>query len=108
MSGSIQELDSSTFDGFVSSSEAPVLVDFWAEWCGPCRQVAPVLGEIAAENRGRISVAKVNVDESPDIARRYSVMGIPTFIVFDGGQPVREFKGAMSKANLASQLSDFI
>ena len=81
MAADIKNLDESTFDETIGSSETPVLVDFWAEWCGPCKMIAPILEEIATEEQG-LSIAKVNVDESPDLARRYGIMSIPALILF--------------------------
>ena len=80
----IATLTDATFDETMAPSEA-VVVDFWAEWCGPCKMIAPILDEIAGEHAGKISVAKLNVDENPDVARRYDVMSIPTLIVFKDG-----------------------
>ena len=91
-------LTTSTFDETVGGSSVPVVVDFWAEWCGPCKMVAPILDEIASEHAGNLTVAKLNVDENPDIAMRYQVMSIPTMIVFSGGEAVRRIVGAKSKS----------
>lgn len=106
--GSISQLTESTFDEEVAGSTEPVLVDFWAEWCGPCKKIAPILDEVATENPDKITIAKVNVDENPDIARQFDIMSIPTLIVFDGGQPVHRFQGATGKAGMLEQLSEFI
>jgi thioredoxin 1 len=89
-------LTTSTFDETVGASNVPVVVDFWAEWCGPCKMVAPILDEIATENAGQMTIAKLNVDENPDIAMRYQVMSIPTMIVFNGGEAVHRIVGAKS------------
>jgi thioredoxin 1 len=107
MSGEITTLSDATFDEEVAGSAEPVLVDFWAEWCGPCKMIAPVLAEIAEENDG-IRIAKLNVDDNPGVARRFEVMSIPTMIVFKDGQPAKRMVGAKGKGQLLEELSEFI
>ena len=97
-----------TFAADVLGADGPVLVDFWAEWCGPCKMVAPVLDEIAGEYAGKITVAKVNIDENPGIARGYQILSIPTMSVFDKGQIVKSIVGARPKAAILKELADYI
>ena len=78
-----------TFDEEIKASEVPVVVDFWAEWCGPCKMIAPVLDEIATEHAGKVAIGKVNIDDNLEVARRFDVMSIPTLIVFKDGEPER-------------------
>jgi thioredoxin 1 len=108
MADGIVTLTSATFDETVAASDKPVVVDFWAEWCGPCKMVAPILGEIATEQAGKITIAKVNVDENPDLAMRFNVMSIPTLIVFDGGEVRRRLVGAKGKGQLLQELGEFL
>ncbi|HEY7049360.1 MAG TPA: thioredoxin [Jatrophihabitantaceae bacterium] len=97
-----------TFADEVLQADGPVLVDFWAEWCGPCKMVSPVLDEIAGEYPDKLTVAKVNIDENPSIARDYQIMSIPTMSVFDKGRVVKSIIGARPKAAILKELSDFI
>ncbi len=97
-----------TFADDVLTSEKPVLVDFWATWCGPCKMVAPVLEEIAAENGEKLTIAKLDIDANPNTARDYQVMSIPTLILFQGGKPVKQIVGAKPKAALLSDLADVL
>jgi thioredoxin 1 len=105
MAGAAVPVTDSNFQSEVLSSEQPVLVDFWATWCGPCRMVAPIVEEIAGEQNGKLKVAKVDVDQNPQVAQQFGVMSIPTLIVFKGGQPVERLVGYMPKAKLLQALS---
>ena len=98
----------STFADTVLSSSTPVLVDFWAEWCGPCKMVAPILDEISAAHGDKITIVKLNVDENPATAAQYGVTSIPTMNVYQGGQVVKQIIGAKPKAALLADLADFI
>ncbi len=99
-----KELTSAEFDGEVLKSETPVLVDFWAPWCGPCRMMAPVVDAVAAKYEGRVKVCKVNVDEAGDIAGKFGIRSIPTLIIFKGGQQADTVVGAVPEAELAQRL----
>ena len=90
MAGAVAHLSDATFDEEIAGSPTPVLVDFWAEWCGPCKMIAPILEEIADEKGDSLKIAKLNVDEAPEIARRFEVMSIPTMILFKDGQEDRK------------------
>jgi len=105
---SLTNLSEETFDEEVGSSDLPLVVDFWAEWCGPCRMVAPVLEALAEENAGKLRIAKLNVDEAPNIARRFEVMSIPTLIVFKDGVAKKRLVGAKGKSQLLQELAEFI
>jgi thioredoxin 1 len=98
----------SSFASDVLNSDKLVLVDFWAEWCGPCRMVAPVLEEIGADHAETLTIAKLNIDENPNTARDFQVMSIPTMILFKGGEPVKQIVGAKPKAALLSDLRDYL
>ena len=104
----IVNLSTSTFDETVTGSEQPVVVDFWAEWCGPCKAIAPILSELSSELSDRITIAKVNVDDNPDLAMRYNVMSIPTILVFNGGEPQKRLVGAKGKSQLLQELDEFL
>ncbi len=101
-------VNDATFDETVVGADTPVLVDFWAEWCGPCKMIAPTLEEISVEHRDKIAIAKLNVDENPETARRFDVMSIPTLLVFKGGEPVKRLVGAKGKGQLLQDLAEYI
>lgn len=107
MSDNTLKLDEATFDEIVGSSEEPILVDFWAEWCAPCKMIAPILDEIADEH-GRLRIGKVDIDSNLGLAQRYDIMSIPTMIVFQDGQPVKRLVGAKGKGQLLEDLSDYL
>jgi len=105
---SLVHLNEKNFDQEVVKSALPVLVDFWAEWCGPCKMISPIIDEIANEMNGKLKVAKVNVDEAQELAAKFNVMSIPTLLVFKGGEPVAQMVGAMSKDSLLQKLNPHI
>jgi thioredoxin 1 len=108
MSDQIKILSDASFDEHVKASDVPVLVDFWAEWCGPCKMIAPVLEEIAGEQAGKLSVAKLNIDDNLDVTRRFDVMSIPTLILFKEGEPATRIVGAKGKAQLMQEISAYL
>ena len=108
MMGTTASTTDATFAADVLQSDRPVLVDFWAEWCGPCKMVGPVLEQIAAENADKIKVVKLNIDENPETARAYSILSIPTLNVYKGGQVVKQIIGAKSKSALLKDLEAFL
>ena len=108
MAEHIVTLSDATFDESVGGAETPIVVDFWAEWCGPCKMIAPVLEDIATEHTGRIQIVKLNVDDNPNVARRYDVMSIPTLLVFVDGEVKKRLVGAKGKAQLLEELAEYI
>jgi thioredoxin 1 len=106
--GATKTVTDATFEAEVLKADKAVIVDYWAEWCGPCRQVAPVLEEIASEHAEKIVVVKLNVDDNPAVTQRYGIMNIPTMSVFKDGQVVKQIVGAKPKAALLRDLADFI
>ena len=108
MSAEITSLSDATFDETVQRSSEAVVVDFWAEWCGPCKMISPILEEIASEHKDKVKVVKLNVDDNPDVTRRYDVMSIPTLIVFKDGQAKKRLVGAKGKGQLLQELGEFL
>ncbi len=106
--GATKVVTDATFEAEVLKSSKPVIVDYWAEWCGPCRMIAPVLEEIASEYGEKIDVVKLNVDENPAVAQRYQILAIPTLNVFQNGEVVKQIKGAKPKSALLRDLAEFI
>ena len=108
MGAGIVNLTDSTFDEEVKASDEPVLVDFWAEWCGPCKMIAPTLEEISKDFAGRLKVAKLNVDDAQSTAQRFEVMSIPTLILFKDGEPRLRIVGAKGKGQLIQEIDPFL
>ena len=108
MTGKLPDVTDANFQAEVLDSDQPVLVDFWAEWCGPCKMIAPVLEEMAGDYAGTLRIGKLNVDDAPDTARQFQVMSIPTLILFKDGEPVHRVVGARGKAQLVEELQEFL
>jgi thioredoxin 1 len=108
MADGISTLTDTTFDEEIGAADAPVIVDFWAEWCGPCKMVGPVLEEIATEHDGKIKVVKLNIDENPEVTRQYQIMSIPTMSVFVKGEVAKSIVGAKPKAALLKDLEAYL
>jgi thioredoxin 1 len=104
----VMHLDQNNFKAEVEQATLPVLVDFWAEWCGPCRMIAPIIEEIAGDLSEKLKVGKVNVDEAQDLAMRFEVMSIPTLILFKNGEPVDQIIGAMPKQNIIKKIEPYL
>jgi thioredoxin 1 len=98
--GAIKAVTDASFAADVLKSDKPVLVDFWAEWCAPCRKIAPLLEEIAGEMADQVSIVKLNIDENPEVARNYRIMSVPTLTMFKNGEPVQSIAGAKPKGDL--------
>ncbi|HUH87219.1 MAG TPA: thioredoxin TrxA [Pusillimonas sp.] len=108
MSELIRNVSDASFEAEVLQSEGPVLVDYWAAWCGPCKMIAPLLDEAAKQYQGRVTIAKLNVDENPDTAAKFGVRGIPTLMLFKDGKPAATKVGALSKSQLAAFLDESV
>ena len=108
MALNITTLTDTNFNEEVKGSDEPVLVDFWAEWCGPCKMIAPILEEIATEQAGKIRIAKLNVDDAPQTAQQFQVMSIPTLILFKDGEIQKRVVGARGKGQLLEEISAFL
>ena len=104
----IQNVTDDTFEEVVLKSKLPVLVDFWAEWCGPCKMIAPVLEQIAEEQEGKLTVVKINADQNPDTVRQYGVMGLPTLNLYKNGEVVKQLVGAKPKRVIEKELEEFL
>ncbi len=108
MADGIVTLSDTTFDEEVKGASEPILVDFWAEWCGPCKMIASTLEELSRDYAGKLKIAKLNVDDNPDVARRFEVMSIPTLILFKDGEPQTKIIGAKPKGALLEEISSYL
>jgi thioredoxin 1 len=108
MAGSVVELSDATFDSTIHSSEVPVLVDFWAPWCGPCRMLAPIIEQVAEEYAGKVEVCKLNTDQGRDTAVEFGITAIPTLILFKGGQVQKKWVGLTSKKDIGEAISKLL
>ncbi len=104
----IQQVSDSSFDGDVLKADLPVLIDFWAPWCGPCRAIAPIVEELAGEYDGKLKIVKMNVDDNPQTPAQYGVRGIPNLILFKGGEVKQQIVGAVPKAHLVKAIDDIV
>lgn len=108
MAEGILTLTDGSFDEQIASASTPVIVDFWADWCGPCKQVAPIIEELAVEQKGKLTFAKLDVDANPNVSMRFNVMSIPTMIVFKDGAEVKRIVGSKGKHQLLDDFKEFI
>jgi thioredoxin 1 len=108
MTNTLAVLTDATFDEAINASEQPVLVDFWADWCGPCKMVAPILEQLAAEYAGRISIAKLDVDANPEVTGRLGILSVPSMIIFHDGEPRQRIAGARGKAQILQELAEYL
>jgi len=104
----MQQVSDSSFDGDVLKADVPVLIDFWAPWCGPCRAIAPIVEELASEYDGKLKIVKMNVDDNPQTPAQYGVRGIPNLILFKGGEVKQQIVGAVPKAHLVKAIDDVV